>query len=266
MAIKSKGRTRGRRAVAAAPRRPLVVRKPPIWRRPWVWIVVAVVAVAGITFGILAVLHSHQVTARKAREKLAMTKLYLQFKSGLPSDLRSVPPDVLVIFPSVTDDLAKIGKDLKGADVTARGKEIIDESQTSVKALQAIRVDTVIPAEFAQDRADVKDGIFLISRSIDLYRQVGGLVQASADLPRTEQKAVVEQATQLTQQAANLFDQGYRKILAILTRLDIPHNVPASVPVTPGGQPSALPTALPSQTASTPPATSSASPTASASP
>jgi hypothetical protein len=129
-----------------------------------------------------------------------------------------------------------------------------------VKALQAIQVDTVIPAEFAQDRTDVKDGIFLITRSIDLYRQVGGLVQASADLPRADQKAVVEQATQLTQQAANLFDQGYRKILAILTRLDIPHNVPANVPVTPGGPPSALPTALPSQTTGSAPPTASASP------
>ena len=45
MAIKSKGRTRSRRTVSAAPKRGLVVRKPPIWRRRWVWLVVAVAAV-----------------------------------------------------------------------------------------------------------------------------------------------------------------------------------------------------------------------------
>jgi hypothetical protein len=254
MAIKSKGRARGRRAVAAAPRRPLVVRKPPIWRRPWVWIVLGVVAAAGITFGILSALHSHQVSARKSREKLAMTKVYLQFKSALPSDLRSVPPDVLVIFPSVTDDLPKIGKDIKGDAATKRGKDILAQSQTSVTKLQSINVNSVIPAEFADDRAQVSDALFLATRSIDLYRQVGGLMEAAANLPKDDQKAVIDQATQLTQQAANLFDQGYRKILAILTRLNIPHTVTPSVPVTPGVQPSI-----------SPPATSSATPTASAS-
>src|SRR6266550_643652 len=105
MAIKSRGRARGGRAVAAAPRRPLVVRKPPIWRRPWVWTVVGLLAAGGIAFGILSILHSHDVAGRKDREKLAMTNVFNQFKAALPADRRAVPPDVLVIFPKVNDDL-----------------------------------------------------------------------------------------------------------------------------------------------------------------
>src|SRR6266536_263813 len=157
MAIKSRGRARGRRAVAAAPRRPLVVRKPPIWRRPWVWVVVGVLAAGGIAFGTLSILHSHSVAARKNREKLAVTNLFNQFKAALPADRRAVPPDVLVIFPTVNDDLAKIGKDIKGDDVKKRGKDITDAAQKSVTALQAIkdRVNRILPAEFAGDRAGV---------------------------------------------------------------------------------------------------------------
>jgi hypothetical protein len=256
MAIKSKGRARGRRAVAAAPRRPLVVRKPPIWRRRWVWLVVGLLAAGGIAFGVYSIVHSHSVTSRKAREKLAVTNVFNQFKAALPADRRAVPPDVLVIFPSVTDDLPKIGKDIKGDAARKRGKEISDAAQKSVNALQAIhdRVNQVIPAEFADDRAEISDGLFLITRAIDLYRQVGGIVQASADLKGAELKNLIDQATELTQQSGTLFDEGYRKILHLATRLSIPHTIPPSVPVTPG-----LPSATPTETAPVTP-TGSASP------
>jgi hypothetical protein len=240
MAIKSKGRARGRRSVAAAPRRPLVVRKAPIWRRPWVWLVVGLVAAGAIVFLILSILHSHDVAGRKEREKMAVTNIFNQFKSALPGDRQAVPPDVVVIFPSVNGDLPKIGKEIKGDAARQRGKEIADAAQKSVTALQAIQVNRVIPAEFAGDRATVSDGLFLITRAIDLYSQVGGIVQAAADLPRADQKALIEQANTLTQQAGTLFDEGYRKIIRILTRLGIPHTIPPSVPVAP--VPSATPT------------------------
>jgi hypothetical protein len=260
MAIKSRGRARGRRAVAAAPRRPLVVRKPPIWRRPWIWVVVGVVAAGGIAFGVFSILHSHDVASRKNREKLAVTNLFNQFKAALPADRRAVPPDVLVIFPTVNDDLPKIGKDINGEDAKKRGKDIIDAAQKSVTALQAIkgRVNRIIPAEFTGDRADATDALFLLSQSIDLYREVGGIVQASADLPKADQKALIDQATALTQKAGALFDEGYRKILHMADRLGIPHTIPASVPATPG-LPSPTPTIAPSESVS-------ATPTASATP
>jgi hypothetical protein len=249
MAIKSKGRARGGRAVSAAPRRPLVVRKPPIWRRPWVWVVVGLLATGGIAFWILSILHSHDVAGRKDREKLAMTNVFNQFKAALPADRRAVPPDVLVIFPSVNDDFPKIGKDIRGDAVNKRGKEIVDAAQKSVTALQAIQVNRIIPAEFAADRAEVSDGLFLITRAIDLYRQVGGIVQGAADGPRAGQKVLIEQATALTQQAGTLFDEGYRKILHIVSRLGIAHTIPPSVPVAPAPPP-ATPAATPTGSAS----------------
>ena len=264
MAIKSRGRARGGRAVAAAPRRPLVVRKPPIWRRPWVWAVVGLLAAGGIAFGILSILHSHDVAGRKDRETVAMRNVFNQFKAALPTDRRAVPPDVVVIFPSVNDDLQKIGKDIKGDAAKKRGKDITDAAQKSVTALQAIhdRVNRILPAGFADDRVAVTDGLFLVTRSIDLYREVGGIVQTAADLPKADQKALIDQATALTQQAGTLFDEGYRKILDILNRLGIAPNIAPSVPVTPG---LTSPTPAASSTPSATPS-ESASPTASATP
>src|SRR5205809_4596242 len=151
MAIKSKGRTRSRRSVSAAPKRALVVRKPPIWRRRWVWAVVAVAAVGGILAGLFITLHSHGVKAKKAREKLAITRIFNQVRGHLPDDVRPVPPDVVVIFPTVTGDLPKIGKEIKGDAAVKRGKDIEDAARKSSDELQAIAVERLIPAEFAAD-------------------------------------------------------------------------------------------------------------------
>lgn len=269
MAIKSKGRARGRRTVSAAPRRALVVRKPPFWRRPLLWVVVGVLAVGGIAFGVVSVMHKHDVAGKKEREVAAMRTVLNQFKAALPEDRRAVPPDVLVIFPSVSVDLPKVGRDIVGDAARTRGKAIADQAQASVSKLQAIEVNKLIPAQFAADRATVTDSLFLIGHSISLYKEVGGLVEAAADLPKADQKALVAQATALTQEAGALFDEGYRKLLRLATRLGIPQTVAPSVPITPGiPSPSVTPSATGSPSAApsgSPSATESASPTASAS-
>jgi hypothetical protein len=244
MAIKSKGRTRGHRSVAAAPRRPLVVRKPPVWRRPWVWIVIGLLAVGGITWGLLSAMSSNNAEAKTKRETSAMNRLFVQFQGALPPDLQAVPPDVLVIFPSVTSDLPTIGKEIKGNAVRQRGQEISDQATAAVAEIQAIDVNKIIPAEFPEDRAAVTDGLFLIAKALGLYEQVGGIIEASADLPRADQKALIDQATALTQQAGGLFDEGYRKLLAIGNRLGVSPNIPnPAPPIAPPASPTASPTA-----------------------
>ena len=65
MAIKGKGRTRSRRVVASPPRPQLVVRKPPIWRRPWFLIAFGVVAMAGILIAVFTGIHSSNVKKLK---------------------------------------------------------------------------------------------------------------------------------------------------------------------------------------------------------
>ena len=250
MAIKSKGRTRSRRTVSAAPKRGLVVRKPPIWRRRWVWLVVAVAAVAGILVGVSSVLHSHAVKAKADRETLAVRKVLNQLRAKLPDDRRAVPPDVVVIFPSVTQDLPKIGKDIRGDAAKQRGKEIADQAKTSSTALLAIPVDALIPAEFQTDRDTITDGMFLISRSIGLYQQVGAMVQTAADLSGPDQKSIIDQAIQLTQQAGSLFDQGYRKILNVTNRLNIPTTIPFNPPPAPSPGASGTSTPRPSASSS----------------
>src|ERR1041385_2855141 len=115
MAIKGKGRTKSRRSISAPPRPALVVRKPPIWRRRWVWALVGAVAVLGIVVGVLAAIHSHSVGQRKDREAAAGLAFVTNSRGTLPADREPVPPDVLVIFPSVSTDVAKVGVELTGS-------------------------------------------------------------------------------------------------------------------------------------------------------
>ena len=57
MAIKGKTKSRSRRVVAVAPKPPVYVRKPPIWRRPMAWILIAVLVLGGTTVGIMIALN-----------------------------------------------------------------------------------------------------------------------------------------------------------------------------------------------------------------
>jgi hypothetical protein len=245
MAIKSKGRTRGGRAVAAAPRRGLVVRKPPIWRRVWVWILVGVLALGGILFGLFSWMHSRDVKATRARETLAIQKVLNELRSALPDDRRPVPPDVVVIFPSVTDDLQKIGTDIKGNAIVTRGREIREQATASLRRIQAIRIDRLVPAEFKSDQATVTDAMFLMARAVGLYEQVGRIVEISEDVPPADQASLIQQATRLTQQSGGLFDAGYRKIVHLANEFGVPVTIPYSPPP-PRPSPS-LPSASPSR-------------------
>ena len=92
--------------------------------------------------------------------------------------------------------------------------------------------------------------MFLISRSIGLYQQVGGMVQTAADLSGADQKSLIDQATLLTQQAGALFDQGYRKVLNVTNQLNIPTTIPFNPPPSPSPVPSATGSVRPTPSAS----------------
>src|SRR6266542_3863692 len=101
MAIKGKGRTRGRRAVAAPPKRAVVVRKPPIWRRRWVWLAVGVAAGVGIVAGILAAIHVHKVATPVYRDLPTITAYVIQCLSDSRYDGTSGPSVVIRTFTTL---------------------------------------------------------------------------------------------------------------------------------------------------------------------
>lgn len=260
MAIKGKGRTRGRRAVAAPPRRAIVVPKPPIWRRRWVLLAAGLVALAGILTGVLIGMQARSAAARKDREERAVRNYLNQFRDHLPEDRVPVPPDVIVIFSSVQEDLSRIGTELTAAQAEKRGQDIAAMAKESADGLEAVSVGGLIPQEFSEDRAALNEAQFLIVQSYRLYEQIGGLIEAAATSSAKQQTAIVDQVQLLMNRSGSLFDRGYVRIVRLAKRLGIPVETafqpPPAVP-----QPTASPNPAPTATA-TPGSSPSPSPSA----
>lgn len=262
MAIKGKGRTRGRRAVAAPPKRAIVVRKPPIWRRRWVWLALGVAAVAGIVAGTLAAIHAHDLSTIKDREMTAVTAYINRFRLHLPADRTAVPPDAIIIFSSVQDDLTNFKK-LSVADAEKKGKDVAVMARKSADGLEKVGIGQLIPEQFPGDRAELNEAQFLIVQSYRLYESVGGLVQAAATASVDTRQAFLDQAQLLMNRSGALFDRGYSKIIRIANRLGIPTKTAYQPPVAPSGNPTPTPTPTPTPSATTSPSESpSASPSA----
>jgi hypothetical protein len=239
MAIKGKGRTRGRRT-AAPPRRQLVVRKPPIWRRAWALSIIALVLVGGVVAGILVAVGNRSERARTERETVAVQRFLDRVRSEFPAQVQNVPPDLVVIFPSVSQDLPRIGKEVTPAEARRQSKEVVEAAGASADGIEGIQVDRVIPEEFSALRSTFRDAQFLLVQAFRTYQRIGGLMDTIADLSGSERRALVDQAQQLTSQAGALFDKGYAKIVRVANRLRI------STAVTPQPSPTPEPSPSPS--------------------
>jgi hypothetical protein len=247
MAIKGKGRTRGRRTVAAPPRRQLVIRKPPLWRRPWVWAIVGLLVVGGIVWGILIAVGNSAERARTERETAAVQRFVDRIQEEFPDDVMNVPPDLVVAFPQVAQDLPQIGKEVTPSQARRRGRAVAEAASSAADGINVIAVSQSIPAEFPGVRAAFEDAKFLLLQSFRTYERIGALMEMAADLRGDQRQALVEQAQELVTQAGALFDQGYREIVRVATRLRVPTAV-SSPPTTPPptAEPSPSPTSEPS--------------------
>jgi hypothetical protein len=263
MAIKSKGRPRGGKAVATAPRRPLVVRKPPVWRRPWVWAIVGLLALGGILAAVVLTLQNNGRESARNREHDAVQTIFNQVRSALPTDTQPIPPDALAIFPSVQEDFESFGTDIKGADLKKRGEDISADAEQSVTKLQAISIQDAIPEKFAADRDALDSAQFLMSTAVGMYQKIGALIASTSQLAEGERQAVLDQVQLLMNDAGVMFDQGYLKLTTVAKSYGIPVDTPFNPP--PAAPPSPTPTASVSPSASGSPE-ASATPTEGASP
>jgi hypothetical protein len=233
MAIKGKGRTRGRRLVAAPPRPHLFIRKPPLWRRPWVYWPAAVVAVGALLFWVFFTLHLQHARAFEQRERRGVRAFTAQLTAAFPADRQVVPPDVFFFYRSLNDDLNKLssGK-LSAKDARKQGQAIVESASASASQIGSINVQRLIPADFTVSRRrgvhakgltqqEVSDAKFLIVRAFRTYEAVGKILEESAGLPEAERKALAGQAKTLASQALDLFARGYRTISSLRTRLGI---------------------------------------------
>ena len=243
MAIKGKGRTRSRRVIAAQPRPQLVVRKPPLWRRRWVQIVVVLIVLAGIGIGVSISVRRSHARHFKTEEVAGIEAYAAKLRATFPADHENVPPDLVVFFPNLSSDLDKLAKGtLKPAAATTEAGTITSAAQATATAIQNLKVSSVIPARFTvtgvstgstgakpegivargATQALVNNAQYLMVEAFQVWAQAGNVfAEAAATTDTTARQALVNAATQLDHQASSLFDRGYQKVLAIENALGI---------------------------------------------
>ena len=251
MAIKGKGRTRSRRVIAAPPRPQLVVRKPPLWRRRWVRVVVALIVLAGIGTGVTIAIRRSHARHLKAKEVAGIEAYAAKLRATFPADRENVPPDLVVFFPNLSSDLDKLAKGtLKPADATTEASKVSTTAQATANAIAALNVSSMIPSSFTVTGVSdgtggskpgnivargatqdlVNEAQYLMTQAFQVWTEAGNLMtQAAAVTDPTVLKALVDSATKLDQRASDLFDRGYQKILAIENALGIVAQAPANI-------------------------------------
>jgi hypothetical protein len=272
MAIKGKSKSRGGRRVVAAPPRPtLVVRKPPIWKRRWVWATLAGVAAAVVLFGVLLKLHHSHQHAFRQKEIEAVQSFSQALERRLPPDRQVIPPDLIQLFPNLQTDLQNLGSGQLKDPTSAvdAGQKVATAATNSSNAISSMSLTKFFPLDFqvtgtsgvtgkGATLAAMQDAQFLISQSLKVYGEAGQIMKQAAEATGTERQALAQQGQDLLSSASTLFDKGLQKLLDLRRALGFKTINPGSG-VQPG-QP--LPTAPPSP-APTPSASASPAPSAS---
>jgi hypothetical protein len=233
MAIKGKGKTRSRRVVAAPPKPPVYIRRPPLWRRPTTLIVVGVLAVGGILLGTSNALHNRNEKALNKREAAAVRAFNNRLTAAFPADRQLIPPDVYVFYQSVQRDLDQLatGK-LSSALARKEGEQVNTTAAAAAKRVQAIAVDKLAGADLSVSRQqgvraegltrqELRDAQGLVARSFNFYAAAGRLLELAAESPPAEQTKLAAEAKDLMGQASDLFSSGYRILSNLRTRLGI---------------------------------------------
>jgi len=271
LAIKGKGRTRGRKVVAAPPRPQLVVRKAPIWRRRWVWAIIGLAAAGGILAGVLVTLHNNSVRHFKARQVALIQQYAGKLAAKFPTDNQVVPPDLIAFYPSLSQDLQKLatGK-LTRADAIAEAKQVQASASAASNAISSLPLDRLIPSDLSvtgfpsgqstptgQSTSDIEAsgatrpilqiGQNLMSQAFVLWRQAGAMMEKAATASAADSKALIDQATVLANEAGGLFDEGYQKLLSIINVLGIQPPTPPAAAPSPTPSPTPSPSASPSR-------------------
>jgi hypothetical protein len=227
VAIKGRGKARGRRVVAPPPRPTLVVRKPPIWQRRWVWGLLGALVVAGIVAGVLAKRHSSHARAFKQQERAAVASFTAAVERRLPSDRNVIPPDLVNLYPSLSTDLTNLAANkVKAVDALAEGKRVSTTATTAASGMADVTPAKFFPATFRVTgeptlsghgaTATVSaDATFVMSQGLRLYAQVGSLMQQVASISGSPRKALVQEAQALLSNATAVFEHGYQKLLRL---------------------------------------------------
>ena len=236
-----------------------MIRKPPIWRRPLVWIVVGTLAAAGIGLGVFLKVSSDARVERRDREIAAVRAFAGRIQAQLPDDVQTLPGNLLVVFPTLRQSMeSAMAGEIKPGEARRVADEVRDAAAAAAAGIQDIQVEAIIPEDFQADRNRFQDAKQFLRQSFLLYQDVGKLFVLSLGQKDQEQEQLIEQAQAVMGRAGNLFDSGFRIVVGTLTRLGI------TTPIVPATAPPPVPSAVPTaEPTSSPEASPSEAPTAS---
>jgi hypothetical protein len=233
MAIKGKRRPRGRRVVAAPPRPQLVVRKPPIFRRRWFLISLGVLVLASSLAVTVTAIQSSKAKKLKDREAAAVGTLTQRFVAAFPTDRQVVPPNLYFFYPTLSDNLDSLGNGrLSAKDADEQAQKLLDSATKAALAIGNVGVEKLIPTSFNVSRVataggkgitrqELMEARFLMQRAFNLYASIPTVMKAAAEAEGAKQKALIDDAKQMSTQAADLFSHGWQILVSIQTRLGI---------------------------------------------
>jgi hypothetical protein len=272
MAIKGKGKTRGGRAVAPAPRPVIVSRKPPIYRRKWLLFTLIVILVVGTGAGIYVAIHNASKSSAQTEMREAVSKYSNQLVVQIPSDRQSAGGDTLFLFPDASGDLDDLASgDTKPADSVKQADQLSAQAKKALAAIQVIKLNEIIQSKFDVGIGSVRapgltlstlrDAQFMIIQGLRGYERVFTLWKTAAQdgVDPAVRKQMVKEAQTLAADSERLFDEGWTKFVQVRHQAGLP---PVQVAQTnPAPVPTVLPTTSPSAALS--PAPSGSAPSAS---
>ena len=233
MPIKGKGKTRGRKTIAAPPRPQLVVRKKPFWARRWVWGLAVGVALAGIALLVFMNLRASDRQELRDREVASVRAFAAAVQRELPPGSQPIPPVSVLIFPTVNQDLTSLAQGkLKLKPANQKATALQTQARTSAEAIEAINVGQIVPPEASitsvstlrgpgGTRAELTQAQFMMSQGLRIYESVGGLMRRAASAEGPDRAALIAQAKNLATRAGELFDRGYRILGQVQNALGI---------------------------------------------
>jgi hypothetical protein len=260
MAIKGKGKTRGRKPIAPAPRPVLVTRKPPIWRRRWLLYSLGAVVIIGVAVGVLIAMHASSARSFKAKQAAAVTRFSDQVTAKVPRDAQSAGGSTLFLFPSAPTELDDLGSGkAKPADSLKQAQTYAAEAKASADSISAIKTQSLIATDFTIStstqrapgltRRTLADAQYLMVRGLRVYQQVFALWETAAAPGTAEavREDVAARARVLATTAGQLFDRGWTEFVQVRNQAGLSSLGQFSPPQpSPSPSPSASPTASPS--------------------
>jgi hypothetical protein len=212
LAIKGKGKTRSRRAVAAGPKPVYVVPRKPLLARRSVQLGALAVLLLVIGAILLWTYLDQRADQRLEEEQTILGRFATRVEDTLRPVSRPLPPTGLAIFGDLRDDL------------TALREEKADPTEVAASAGQAAEnaegfaatIDDIPTSQWVRERRlpfEMIDAQGFIVQAVRVYGRAATTLRLAAEArPGEVRGELLDVAEGLLDAGEQLFDQGYQKI------------------------------------------------------